>query len=226
MKNCRLICGDCREEIKKLASNSVDIIVTDPPYNVGYKYNAYRDNVSEDIYIENLRTFQHRPAVFIHYPEEMIRLVCPALGQPEKLVAWIYNSNLPRQFRLIAWFNCKPDFSKAKQPYKNPTDKRVKQLMAEGSQGARLYDWWSVQQIKNVSDEKTAHPCQIPVAIIERIILLTTNEGDTVLDPYAGSGTTGVACARTKRKFIGIEIDKKYFEIAEKRIAAVQPKLF
>ena len=58
----------------------------------------------------------------------------------------------------------------------------------------------------------------MPVKLMERIILMTTKEGDTVLDPFMGSGTTGVACKNTGRKFIGIEIDEEYCKIAEARI--------
>ena len=65
---------------------------------------------------------------------------------------------------------------------------------------------------------KNFHPCQKPVDILERIIRCSSNEGDTVLDCFMGSGSTGVACMNTGRKFIGIEMDKKYFDIAKARI--------
>ena len=71
------------------------------------------------------------------------------------------------------------------------------------------------------------HPTQKPVALLEYLIRTYTNEGDTVLDFTMGSGTTGVACVKTGRNFIGIEIDEGYFAIAEKRIeeAQAQPRL-
>ena len=62
------------------------------------------------------------------------------------------------------------------------------------------------------------HPTQKPVRLLERIIALVTQPGDTIIDPFMGSGTTGVACVQTGRNFIGIEIDEGYFKIAEKRI--------
>jgi len=72
------------------------------------------------------------------------------------------------------------------------------------------------------------HPTEKPLPLVERLICLFTNVGDTILDPFMGSGTTGVACMRTGRKFIGMESDTKYFAIAEQRIAdaAAQPGLF
>ncbi|HNG96762.1 MAG TPA: site-specific DNA-methyltransferase, partial [Candidatus Absconditabacterales bacterium] len=67
--------------------------------------------------------------------------------------------------------------------------------------------------------ENTEHPTQKPELMIERIILTSSNEGDTILDPFMGSGTTAVACINTNRNFIGFELDKGYREIANKRIS-------
>lgn len=72
------------------------------------------------------------------------------------------------------------------------------------------------------SEGKTVHPTQKPVALMEYLIRTYTNEGETVLDNCMGSGTTGVACANTGRKFIGIERDDKYFAIAKQRIESAQ----
>ena len=78
--------------------------------------------------------------------------------------------------------------------------------------------------VKNVSKEKF-HPCPVPVKLMERIILLTTKEGDTILDPFMGSGTTALACINTNRNFIGFELDKHYCDIANERIQkAIQDK--
>ena len=89
---------------------------------------------------------------------------------PTKVVSWCYNSNLPRQHRDIAFYNVKPDFRKVRQPYKNPTDKRIRELVASGSKGSPLYDWWQIQQVKNVSKDKQKHPCQMPLEVMERIV--------------------------------------------------------
>jgi len=76
------------------------------------------------------------------------------------------------------------------------------------------------------SDPDRTHPTQKPLALMRWCIEKFTNPGDTILDPFMGSGTTGVACIQTGRHFIGIEKERKYFEIAERRIAAAQPPLF
>ena len=107
--------------------------------------------------------------------------------------------------------------NKVRQPYKNPTDKRVQKLIESGRTGAKLYDWWNINQVKNVSKEKTSHPCQMPLEVMENIIgILPDNV--TIIDPFMGSGTTGVACAKLKKNFIGCEMDKEYYRIASERI--------
>jgi site-specific DNA-methyltransferase (adenine-specific) len=74
-------------------------------------------------------------------------------------------------------------------------------------------------------DKNIGHPTQKPVALLEYLIKTYTNEGETVLDNTMGSGSTGVACIRTKRKFIGIELNDEYFGIAQKRISQEQQQL-
>lgn len=80
----------------------------------------------------------------------------------------------------------------------------------------------SVLEFSN--ETKTVHPTQKPVALMEYLIRTYTNEGMTVLDNCMGSGTTGAACANTGRKFIGIEMDEKYFEIAKNRVESAYSK--
>ena len=183
-----------------------DYIITDPPYNVGYAYPDYNDNLSSEKYIELLKHLEPYNTVMIHYPEAFCGDVGEAMGVPQKMVQWVYNSNLGRQHRSLAWFGCKPDLTKVKQPYKNPNDKRIKKLIEEGSTGTRLYDWWEINLVKNVSKDKAkSFSNQIPLEVLKRIILTTTKEGDTILDPFFGTGSLYFACKETKRKCIGIE---------------------
>ena len=191
-----------------------DYIVTDPPYNVGYSYPDYKDTLSSETYIEMLSKLKNHKTVMIHYAEDFCGDVGKAMGRPDRCVFWCYSSNLLRQSRMIAWFGCRPDFTKVKQPYKNPTDKRIKKLISEGSQGSRLYDWWSdIQLVKNVSKEKvSSFTNQMPIPLLERILLLTTQPGDIVLDPFFGSGSLYFACKNTGRKCIGIEQSQEHLK--------------
>ena len=157
------------------------------------------------------------PCVVVHYPEALYKLSFELGYAPERCVSWVYNSNTARQHRDIAFFRIKPDFNKVRQPYKNLTDKRIQKRIAEGKTGAKLYDWWNINQVKNVSKEKTQHPCQMPLEVMKNIIGILPDDY-IIIDPFMGSGTTGVACKLLKRDFIGIEVDKTYFEIAKERI--------
>ena len=214
-----LYLGDCRDVLPWGELPADALIVTDPPYNVGYHYDAYNDNLSDDDYWALLETFNGRSAVFIHYMEALFRLSYVRGEFPEKVAAWVYNANTPKQFRGIAWFGATPNFSLDGQDYKNPNDKRVQALIERGM-SAKLYDWWHVEQVKNVSEEKTPHPCQIPLLVKRRIINITPSS--TIVDPFTGSGTTAVAAVQAGRAFIGSELDPTYFDIACRRIEQAQ----
>lgn len=217
----QLLEGDCSQILKTLQVHN-PCIVTDPPFNIGYHYKSYTDNMPEDVYYDWLDTVftslgEGLPLVCVHYPEALYKLAYQMCLFPERVVSWVYNSNTAKQHRDIAFFNVKPDFSKVRQPYKNPNDKRIKARIAAGKTGAKLYDWWNVNQVKNVGKEKTAHPCQMPVEVMKNIIGILP-EDLTIVDPFMGSGTTGVACKELDRDFIGIEIDPEYVEIAKQRL--------
>lgn len=203
------------------------VIITDPPYNIDFKYNEYQDNLSDEEYIELISHFKGHKLAIIHYPEESMKYFVPALGVPDEVNVWAYNSNLPsRHSRLINYYNVKPDYTKVLQPFKNPNDKRVRERIKKGIKGARSYDWFTdIQLVKNVSKTDYNHPCPVPVELMERIILLTTEPGGLVIDPFCGSGTTAVACLNTKRRFLGFEIDTVYADMANERMAERALKL-
>ncbi|KKL85740.1 hypothetical protein LCGC14_1951770 [marine sediment metagenome] len=222
----KIVEGDCLELMRRMPSGVVDAVITDPPYNVGYHYETYTDSLKDEDYQELLRQTIAPPSVVIHYPEDMF-VVSLAIGElPEKCVAWVYNANTPRQWRMVSWFGIEPDFSLVRQPYKNQLDARIKKLVAAGSLGRSLYDWWDVQQVKNVSEEKTDHPCQIPLEVMENVVGVTPAK--LIFDPFLGSGTTAVAAKKLGRHFIGCEINADYCKIAERRLLELdaQPKLF
>lgn len=202
-----------------------DVIVTDPPFNIGYKYNSYKDKMKEEAYYQMLsEAIGDTPCVIIHYAEQLHKLSIKLGKAPDKVISWVYNSNTGKQHRQIAFYDIKPDFKKVGQPYKNLKDKRIMKRIAEGKT-AKLYDWWNINQVKNVSKEKTAHPCQMPQEVMNNIIGILPDD-ITILDPFMGSGTTGLSCKKYNKKFIGIELDKEYYDIAAQRLEQVQGSLF
>jgi len=210
--DCTLIHGDCREVLPTLGR--FDAVITDPPYGIGFKYDGEYEDFGDRPYMDLISSLRAYPVALLQYPEEMMRLVVPVMGAPDEVLAWVYPSNIRRQFRLWGLWGLKADFSQVKQPARNPEAEKVKALMVDS------YDWWEQPQVKNVSAEKTAHPCQIPVTSVERVLRLT-NVCHAV-DPFMGSGTTGVACVQLGRKFTGIERERKYFDIAYERISRAQ----
>ena len=212
-------CLDCLPDIFDKYKNKKIIMVSDPPFNIGYHYNTYKDRMKEEEYLKFIHKvfYQGCPFVLIHYPETMYKIALKMGKVPERVVSWVYNSNTGKQHRDIAFFGVKPDFNKVRQPYKNPNDKRIQERIKRGLGGGKLYDWWQINQVKNVSKEKTKHPCQMPIEVMRKIIGILPDDA-IILDPFMGSGTTGVACVELNRDFIGIELDTEYFEISKNRI--------
>ena len=213
-------CFECLRVIAEEYENPV--IVTDPPFNIGYHYGLYRDRVNESEYIRSLaEMFCRWPSVVIHYPERLHQLTLEMGVVPDRVVSWVYPSNTKRQHRDIAFWGITPDFDRVRRQYRNPNDKRIKELVKRTG-GARSYDWLEVNQVKNVSSEKTEHPCQMPLAVMDAVIGWISGSDDiTVIDPFAGSGTTCVACEKKGIPWVAIEIDPNYCEIIEKRISAL-----
>lgn len=220
--------GDCRD----LIADGVDlmcregfdpVVVTDPPFNIGYHYDGYGDRMDRTDYLQMLKEITAlTPSVVIHYPEALHALSIVKEEIPRRVVSWVYNSNTARQHRDIAYYGITPDFKRIKQPYKNPNDKRIQKRIAEGK-GARLYDWWEVNQVKNVAKCKTAHPCQMPLEVMKRAIGVLP-DGIGVIEPFAGSGTTLVACKMLGIPFVGYDIIPEYADIARARLADCESK--
>jgi len=210
--------GDCRDILPQLERG---LMVTDPPYNMGYHYDVYHDALEAPEYWAFLFDVLRMPLIVIHYPEYLFPLAKHFVRTPNKVIAWVYHANTPKQWRTVAWFGLTPDLSLDSQSYRNPLDKRVSALMEQGRQ-ARLYDWWVIEQVKNVSTEKTGHPCQIPTALMMRALRVTPFDGP-VIDPFCGSGTTLLAAQTLGRRAIGIEASERYCEIAANRLR--QPSL-
>lgn len=193
------------------------IVITDPPYNQGYKYNSYKDSLGMEEYIKLLSKIP-TPCVIIHYPEQTINLLPKCFNVDcEEVVSWTYSTRTKKHHRLISWWGCKPDFSLVKEPYADATikDKRNQHKLKEGRD---LKDVWNIPYVNNMNKEKTEHPCQIPEEVIKRIILTTVPKGTLIIDPFGGSGTTAKVAKDLDYDCLIYEIDKTYCEIIKKRI--------
>jgi len=241
MSNHKIIRGDSLVELPKIPSESVDVVLTDPPFNIGKKYNTYRDNKKLGDYLvwcqtwleECIRVMKNGAALYLfNYPENNAYLF-PFLNERltfKRWMTWHYPcntgmspTNFTRSQHSILFYikGDKPRCFNGQDiavPYRNPTDKRIKKLVANGSKGKVPFDVFQFNIVKNVSKDKTNHPCQIPVPLLEIFVKASSNVGDVVLDPFAGSFSTAIACKKNDRNSINIEIDSEYCEIGRQRL--------
>ena len=241
MRKNKLHKGDIMELLHKLPSNSVDMIFGDPDYNVGIDYagKKYTKNFEEYIewYInltqECMRVLKKRGNCFMmNYPKQNAHLRVKYLDALFPLTTeyvWVYNTNVghtPKRFttahRSILHIRKSKDnkFYKNQviQPYKNPTDRRIKENIKNGSKGRMPYSWFEYNLVKNVSKEKTLHACQIPQKLSELLIKSSTRKKDTVLILFGGSGAELEVCKNLERYFISAEMHPKYYKLIEKRM--------
>ena len=199
----KLILGDCLEEMPKLAG--IDAVITDPPYGIGDKIQGGSGSGWSN---QRKASADKRDEWDAATPtKEVFDLM---LSLSETCCFWGGNYfDLPVSRGWLIWV----------KPERNFSMSEAELAWTNKDAPMRVFEC-------HRSDSNREHPTQKPLSLMEWCILKLTNEGDTILDPFMGSGTTGVACVRTNRNFIGIEKDPDYFAIAEKRIAAAQPALF
>jgi site-specific DNA-methyltransferase (adenine-specific)/modification methylase len=208
MSNVKLYQGDCLEILPTLAAGSVDAVITDPPYGMNYKHGASYS-------AEKRVTTRHVGTRIVGDDKPFDP--SPFLGYRSVALfgANHFASKLPDSRGWMVWnkrSGMKPmDFSDCELIWTN-----------KGGHIKQFEYMWSGVCRAGESGDVSLHPTQKPIELMKWIILQLTHEGDTILDPFMGSGTTGVACVQTGRNFIGIEIDPTYYAIAEKRIAHAQ----
>ena len=230
----KVIAGDALSVISSMQADTVDLTITSPPYNKGeqgavlikaVKYDVYKDNIPEASYQDNQVEvlnalyratkpggscfYNHRPRWVSGVPTHPFEWLSKTDWQMRQHIIWHRKicGNL-RAWRFYQtheeiWWLWKPN---DKPPGQNQIN------MDQAVMGSV----WAIPPYRNKS---VKHPCLFPPEIPARIILATTNEGDVVLDPYAGCGTTLVAAHQLGRKYIGIDISESYATIARNRVS-------
>lgn len=203
-----LYLGDCRDILPQLGK--VDLLLTDPPYliHAGKGGGCFGDRD----HLVNTGGFTDGGVDydFLGHAANWF-CFCSRKQLPELLrVA----ESMPR-WNLLTW--CKPN------PVPTCHNKYLPdvEFVVHGFSGGRLFgdmDIKSSFMLHPCGNKETSHPNEKPIPLVCKLVRLGTVEGETILDPFMGSGTTGIACIRTGRKFIGIELDPTYFEMARKRI--------
>lgn len=207
--------ADCLQFMKLMPDKSIDLVLTDPPYGVNYEGGATNkvkrerlenDNTAEiypKIYPEIYRILKDDGSAYIFYGSGYEKDIFPI--------------PLFIKYEVLIWFKTNASFGAANARYKQDYEPF---LYLRKNQGSK---WYGNTKQRKVWFEKrnsvnTFHPTQKPQDIISKMILNSSKESDLILDPFLGSGTTAVAAKHLKRNFIGIEISKKYCEIAEQRL--------
>lgn len=240
--NAVLYQGDCLEIMKIIPDQSVDMVLCDLPY--GTTACAWDSVIPfEPLWAEYRRVTKPNAAIVLTASQPFTSAL--VMSRPKEFRhEWIWHKtsatgHLNAKRRPMTAHESVLVFSFGRPPY-NPqktTGHERKVATAHHKRGCTKTDVYgphglvgydsteryprSVVTFKSDKQKSALHPTQKPVALMEYMIKTYTNEGDTVLDNTMGSGTTGVACANTGRKFIGIERDPTYFEIAQQRLSAV-----
>jgi len=229
----KLLKGDALKLIKRIERKSVDLIFADPPYNLsGKSYQTCKSgkmvqcDKGEWDKLENIHEFNKewiRLCIDVLKDDGTIWISGTLHNHPsigvifKELKLWIINDviwfkpNAP-PLRITNRFVPSTELiwvaSKTKKYFFNYD------MAKKMNDGKQMRNMW----ILSTGRHKTPHPTEKPEKLLNRILMIGSKEGGTILDPFMGSGTTGVVAKRLKRKFIGFEIDDNYFEIAKKRI--------
>jgi adenine-specific DNA-methyltransferase len=243
--------GSCYDFVTTIPSESVKLVVTSPPYNIGKEYekktdlNLYYKNQEEIIdecvrilsedgsicwqvgnYVDNGEIIPLDILLFPIFTKHNLKL--------RNRIIWHFGHGLHAskrfsgRYETILWFTKSDNYTfnldAVRVPQKYPNKKYFKGdkkgKLSCNPLGKNPSDIWEIPNVKSNHVEKTIHPCQFPIELIERLVLSMTNENDFVFDPFLGVGSTTAAAAKNNRKGIGSEIMEEYYKIAVERTKA------
>lgn len=241
--------GDCLDLLKSIPDESLHLVVTSPPYNIGKEYEK---RLKLEVYLEqqakvikeSVRALSSRGSICwqvgnyvdngsIVPLDTVLFPIFHDLGlKMRNRIIWHFehglhcNNRFSGRYETIIWFTKSDNYTfnldPVRVPQKYPGKKYFKGPKAGQYSGNPLGknpgDLWIIPNVKSNHVEKTEHPCQFPVELIERLVLSLTNEGDWVFDPFLGTGTSIIAAIRHNRKGVGAEVLPKYVKLANERI--------
>jgi len=245
--------GDCLELLKNVPSDSIQLIITSPPYNLGKEYERklkpeeYFDQ-QRKVITECSRVLNKTGSIcwqvgnFVDSSsiipiDNILYPIFRDLGfKMRNRIIWHFEHGLHAskrfsgRYETILWFTKTDDYvfnlDPIRVPQKYPGKKFFKGpkkgQYSSNPLGKNPGDLWIFPNVKSNHVEKTIHPCQFPVELVDRLVLSMTNQNDWVLDPFLGVGTTIVSAIRNNRRGAGAEIVKKYVTIAHDRISKAQ----
>lgn len=195
----KIICGDCLEVMKEMPDKCVDLVLTDPPYNVGKEYNKYKDNKTD---------FKKWISPILN---EIFRIAEKVVITPGWKMDVFYCYPIPKH--IIIWH--KPNGC-AWTPL---AIHNVWEPILVYNSGKPMLTSDYIYCPISIQAYAKGHPCPKPLKLFNILVKAFTKEGDLVFDPFIGSGTTAESCKLFHRKYIGIDIDPEYCKIVEERLA-------
>lgn len=244
-----ITCQNNLKFMRGLPDESMNLIVTSPPYNIGKEYEKRtpRDKYVEDqaaCIAEAVRLLAPNGSICWQvgnhvdngeiFPLDMI--LYPLFKhhglQLRNRIVWTFGHGLHCQKRFsgrhetILWFTKTDNYTfnldPVRVPSKYPNKKHFKGPnkgeLSSNPLGKNPSDVWDIPNVKSNHVEKMDHPCQFPIGLVERLVLALTNEGESILDPYLGVGSSAIAALKHDRNAFGCDLDKGYIDIAWKRI--------
>lgn len=226
-----LVNGDCLEALPKVRSESVDLIVTDPPFNIGLKYDEYGDSKDQAVYLswvrswvkELRRVIKRDGSIFVAIGDKYAAEFKGILDQHFHMRNWIIwhytfgvycTGKFGRDHTHVLYYTRSPKGFKFRSdrilvPSARQTKYNDKRAVSKGRIPG---DVWDFPRVCGTFKErnKAKHPCQMPEAILDRIVKVASDPGDVVLDPFAGSGTTLAVAKKLGRRYIGMELSENY----------------
>lgn len=235
----KLMQGDCLELLKEIPDGSVDMVLADLPYGTtACKWDTCIP--FEPLWEQYHRLVKHSGAIVL-FGSEPFSTALRHSNLKEFRYDWIWEKEQGANFMLCKYQPYKVHeiisvFSRERHLYHPQMTEGKPYISGKGTSGDVTGNVKKKQTVNTGTRYPRSilrfntdkgrggglHPTQKPVALLEYLIRTYTNEGETVLDNVMGSGSTGVACANTGRKFIGMELDPGYFEVAKRRIAEAQ----
>ncbi len=235
----KIVCGDCIETLGKIREPFADLIFADPPFNIGYKYDKYHDDVAGDKYVAWTKEWmtackkilKPHGSFYIAIGDDYaanVRLIGEELGLTlRNWIIWHYTfgqqtkTKFARAHTHIFYFVNNPkDFTFNDDMVRIISDRQKIYADKRANPAGKMPDdvWDEYPRICGTFDERINFPCQMPESLLARIIRVSSKEGSWVLDPFSGSGTTVAVAHKLKRKYTGIELSPEYVKESRERL--------
>ena len=240
---------DCLALMERLPSGCVQAVFADPPFNLDKKYESYRDKLPLDQYLDWTRDWLTAASrvltpggsLFLYNIPKLLTYSAPILNELLDFRHWIaWNSGgkplgktlQPSHYGILFYTKGRENakFYDVRAPHKQCRECQAYAKDYGGKEylrhpfGTQIGDVWDdIHRVRHASKRIAAHPCQLPVHLIERLILMSTDAGDIVLDPFCGGGSAAVAAKQLGRRYIGAEIDPYYQAAAQDKLEQASP---